>query len=76
MSLFYFVNNPVSNKPILIIFGTWNLEKTSHQQIYLSTSHVKCSHCTLRNTDCFCLIEDGYALPSIHANTEKCVQCG
>jgi len=41
-------NNSVKNKPILVIFGTQNPEETSHQMIInVSTSPVKCSHCTL-----------------------------
>jgi len=36
---------------ILIIFGTQNREETLHRQfINYSTSPVKCSHCTLRNS--------------------------
>jgi len=41
-------NNSVKNKPILVTFGTQNLEKTSYQMIIdVSTSPVKCSHPTL-----------------------------
>jgi len=43
---------------MLVIFGSLNPEETSHQMIInLSTSPVKCSHCTLRNADHFHLIE-------------------
>jgi len=40
----------VKNKPILMIFGMLNREKISHANLTdLSTSPVRCSHCTLRN---------------------------
>ena len=41
-------NNSVKNKLILVIFGAQNPEETSHQTIIdVSTSYVKCRHCTL-----------------------------
>jgi len=44
----------VKNEPILVIFGTQNLEETSHHMIInVSTSPVKCSHCTLWKADYF-----------------------
>jgi len=38
----------MKNEPILVIFGKQNPKETSHQKIInVSTSPVKCSHCTL-----------------------------
>jgi len=38
----------VKNESVLVIFGTQNPEETSHHTIInVSTSPVKCSHCTL-----------------------------
>ena len=49
-SHFYFSNNSVNNKPILMIFGVLNPEKIWHQQlVHLLTSPVYCSHFTLGN---------------------------
>jgi len=46
--------NKVKNEPVLVIFGAWNPAETSHQMIInVSTSPVKCSHCTLWKTDNF-----------------------
>jgi len=49
-----FKNNLVKNELILAIFGVQNPEETSHQTIInVSTSPVKCSHCTLWKADNF-----------------------
>jgi len=42
----------VKNEPILVIFGMQNPKEILHQTIVnVSTSPIKCSHCTLRKTD-------------------------
>jgi len=38
--LFSFLNNSVKNKPSLIIFGTHNHEKTSHEKIINLPPHL------------------------------------
>jgi len=44
----------VKNEQILVIFGAQNPEEMSHQMIRkISTSPVKCSHCTLWKADNF-----------------------
>jgi len=47
LSHFYFLNNSVKDKPILIIFGTLNREGTWYQKVAsLPTSPAYCSYCT------------------------------
>jgi len=48
----FFLHNSVKNEMVLVTFGTQNPEETSQEKIInVSTSPVKCSHCTLWNAD-------------------------